>query len=112
MANATLDWQPTDNFSSQLIVESRSDRYRGVDAEGNHLYYKSYNVLHLGAQYRFGPNIAISARINNLLDQDFTSFQSNFVLNPVTGVYTLQAIDDFNNKDKARNYWLSLNVNF
>ena len=45
-------------------------------------------------------------------DQDFTSFQSNFVLNPVTGVYTLQAIDDFNNKDKARNYWLSLNVNF
>ena len=112
MANATLDWQPTENFSSQLIVESRSDRYRGVDAEGNHLYYKSYNVLHLGAQYRFGPNIAISARINNLLDQDFTSFQSNFVLNPVTGVYTLQAIDDFNNKDKARNYWLSLNVNF
>ena len=69
-------------------------------------------MLHLGAQYRFRPNITISARINNLLDQDFTSFQSNFVLNPVTGVYTLQAIDDFNNKDKARNYWLSLNVNF
>ena len=30
MANATLDWQPTENFSSQLIVESRSDRYRGA----------------------------------------------------------------------------------
>ena len=83
-----------------------------MDAEGNHLYYKCDNVFHLGAQYRFSPNIAVSGRINNLLDQDFTSFQSTFVLNQTTGLYTLQAIDDFNNPDKARNYWLSLNVNF
>ncbi len=112
MANATLEWQPTRRFSTQLILEARSDRYRGVDANGNHLYFKDYEVLHLGAQYRFSDNIAISARVNNLLDQDFTSFDTTWTQNATTGVWTATHVDDFNNKDKARNYWLSLNVNF
>ncbi|AKC87636.1 TonB-dependent receptor domain-containing protein [Pseudoxanthomonas suwonensis] len=112
MANATLEWQPVDRFSTQLVLEARSDRYRGVDANGNHLYFKDYEVLHLGAQYRFSDNIAVSARINNLLDQDFTSFRTTWSQNAATGAWTPTHVDDFNNKDKARNYWLSLNVSF
>ena len=113
MANATVDWTATDRFSMQLIAEARSRRYRGSrDANGAPRYYKDYEVLHLAAQYRFSDAVSLSARINNLLDQDFTSFQTVFTQNPTSGAYTATYLDDFNNKDKARNLWLSLNIRF
>lgn len=112
MANATLDWIVTDRFSLQLIAESRSKRYRGIDPAGDPLYYKDYEVLHLAAQYRFSEHVSVAARINNLLDEDFTSFQTSFTQDPVSNTYTPVYLDDYNNKDKARNLWLSFNVNF
>ncbi|PZN33446.1 MAG: TonB-dependent receptor [Proteobacteria bacterium] len=111
MANATLHWSITPALSAQLTWEMRSDRFRDVDSEGNERYYKSYDVLHLGAQYRFSRYVTVSARVNNLLDEDFTSFQTLFTENP-DGSYTATHLDDYNNKDKARNYWVSLNVSF
>ncbi|MEZ5486841.1 MAG: TonB-dependent receptor [Steroidobacteraceae bacterium] len=112
MANATLDWAVTPDFSTQLVWEARSDRFRGsVDASGKLLYYKGYDVLHLGAQYRFNHWLSANLRVNNLLDKDFTSFETNFTQNP-DGSYTASYLDDYNNKDKARNYWLSVNVAF
>ncbi len=112
MANATLDWTLGDAVSLQLTSESRSKRFRNaVDADGNLLYYKSYNVLHLGGQYRVNEHVAINARINNLLDEDFTSFRTSFTANP-DGSFTPVYTDDYNNKDKSRSYWLSLNVSF
>ncbi len=110
MANATLDWTVTDRFSVQLVAESRSKRYRGVNADGNPFYYKDYEVLHLAAQYRLNDHVSIAARINNLLDEDFTSFQTTFT--QTGAVYTPVYLDDYNNKDKARNLWVSLNVSF
>jgi len=53
----------------------------------------------------------LSARINNLLDEDFTTFQTSFTQNP-DGTYTASFVDDYNNKDKARNLWLSLKAEF
>ena len=82
-----------------------------MDEAGDPLYYKSYSVLHLGAQYRFSDNLAVSGRINNLLGEDFTSFQTRFTQQP-DGSYLPVFTDDYNNKDKARNLWLSLNVSF
>ncbi|HWK55549.1 MAG TPA: TonB-dependent receptor [Hyphomicrobiales bacterium] len=111
MANATVDWAVNLKLSLQLTLEARSDRYRGVDAAGNHLFYKPYEVLHLGGQYQLTDRINLSARINNLLNQDFTSFQSSFIRN-TSGEWQLQTVDDYNNKDKARNLWLSMNVMF
>lgn len=112
MANATLDWQITDKFSSQLSAEMRSKRYRGVDAvTGEHLHYKDYTVFALGAQYHLTGNITLNARVNNLLDEDFTSYQSSFLANG-DGSYTLSTTDDYNNKDKARSFWLSINARF
>lgn len=97
----------------QLIGENRSERYRGsLDADGNPLYYKGYTVWHLAAQYRFNDNISISGRINNLLDKDFTSFQTLWAQDPQSGAYAPSYLDDYNNKDKSRNLWLSLNVGF
>ena len=112
MGNASLEWMATDAFAMQLIAERRSERYRGSqDAAGNPLYYKGYSVLHLAAQYRFSENVRLAARINNLLDKDFTSFQTLWNQD-AQGVYTPSYLDDYNNKDKSRNLWLSLNVGF
>lgn len=116
MYNATVDWTISDRISTQLIGESRSRRYRGVDGAGNHLYYNDYSVLHLAAQYRINDHVAISGRINNLLDKDFTSFHTTFNDLNGDGVYAgtgeVVHVDHYNNKDKARNFWVSLNVRF
>ena len=113
MANATLEWTMSEKFGMQLIGENRSERYRGsLDADGNPLYYKGYTVWHLAAQYRFNDNISIGGRINNLLDKDFTSFQTIWAQDPQSGAYAPSYLDDYNTKDKSRNLWLSLNVGF
>jgi outer membrane receptor for ferrienterochelin and colicins len=111
MANAALEWAVSDSFSTQLTWEARSKRFRDVDDDGNALYYKAYDVLHLGAQYRFRNHVTVNARIQNLLDRDFTSFQTAWTDNG-DGTWTPAYVDDYNNKDKARNYWLSVNFSF
>lgn len=111
MANATLNWDVLDGLSAQLSAEHRSRRYRGVDAAGNHLYYKSYQVLNFGAQYQLNEHVTISGRVNNLLDRDFTDYDVTFVQNP-DGSYTPSYVDHYNNKDKARSYWVSVNARF
>jgi len=112
MFNATLDWAISERLGVQLIGEARSKRYRGqVDDAGNPMYYGGYEVFHLAAQYRFNDNVAVSARINNLLNEDFTRFTTRFIDNG-DGTWTPQYLDDYNNKDKARNLWMSLNVRF
>ncbi|HEV7314141.1 TonB-dependent receptor domain-containing protein [Sphingopyxis sp.] len=111
MANATIDWEPLDGLSTQLSAEHRSRRYRGVATNGDHLYYKSYTVLNLGAQYRLNDHLTISGRVNNLLDRDFRDYDVDFG-NPVNGAYTPTYIDHYNNKDKARSYWVSVNARF
>jgi outer membrane receptor for ferrienterochelin and colicins len=111
MANATLDWRPVDGLSTQLSAEHRSRRYRGVDVNGNHLFYSSYTVLNLGAQYRINDHLTISGRVNNLLDRDFRAYDVDFG-DAVGGVYTPTYIDHYNNKDKARSFWLSVNARF
>ncbi|WP_040716741.1 TonB-dependent receptor domain-containing protein [Caenibius tardaugens] len=111
MANATINWQITEGLSTQLTAEHRSSRYRGLGVDGSHLYYKGYEVLHLGVQYRLTDFLTLSGRVNNLLDRDFTSYQHTFVANG-DGSYTPTYTDDYNNKDKARSYWISVNARF
>jgi outer membrane receptor for ferrienterochelin and colicins len=112
MANATLDYAATDLLKLFLTAEVRSKRYRGFDATLNkELFYKNYEVFHLGASYKASDAVTFNVRINNLFDIDFTSY--NTVFAPVAGGgYTGSYVDDFNNKDKARNLWLSVNVTF
>src|SRR5690606_41837850 len=42
------------------------------------LYYRDYTVLHLGGAYRFNDTVTLNARINNLLDRDFTTYATEF----------------------------------
>lgn len=112
MMNTSLEWSVNDRISLQLISEARSRRYRGsIDDAGNPRFYKRYDVMHLGAQARITEKLSLTARINNLLDEDFTSFETVFTDNG-DGTYTPSHLDDYNNKDKSRNFWLSLNARF
>ncbi len=123
MANASLNWQATKDLNVFLQTEIRSDRYRGWDNTlDKPLYYKEYKVLNLGATYQINESIRVLARINNLLDQDFTSYTTEYNdLNGdgeyeyVTGRGAVSEVvftDDYNVKDKARNLWLSVQLSF
>ena len=123
MANASLEWQALEALSFTLQTELRSDRYRGWDENLDRaLYYKNYQVWNLGARYEFSRNITFFARINNLLDEDFTTYRTDFVDLDGDGVYTLASgrgavsevifNDDYNVKDAGRNLWLSVQVTF
>lgn len=123
MANISLDWEVTDALKFMLTSEIRTKRYFMTHAVTQEdMYYKAYDVLHLGASYDISPTITLNARINNLLDQDFTGYDVVFTectsgsscifdANRTNG-YQATFYDHFNNKDKARNLWVSLNVRF
>ena len=124
MANASLDWQVTERFSVLLTGETRSDRYRGLHAiTAEELFYRSYTVLNLGGSYEVTSWLTVNGRVNNLLDEDFTTYDAEFRdlngdgdyrdLN-VGGSGRNEALffDHYNNKDKGRSFWLSLNARF
>jgi outer membrane receptor for ferrienterochelin and colicins len=118
MANATLSWRLNQQFNLFLSSETRSKRFEGVSAiSGQPLYYRDYTVLHLGGSYAVNEFVTINARINNLLDRDFTTYATEFTDLNGDGVYedgSDEVIfrDHFNNKDKARSLWMSVNVRF
>lgn len=113
MLNATLDWQAMDSLNLFLSMEARSKRYRGTDANDKPRYFKDYEVFHLGASYEINKNFTINARVNNLLDKDFTTYSFVSCATPSTScVGGWAAEDHYNNKDKARNFWVSLNARF
>ena len=112
MANLTLDWQVTPKWNTFLTAEYRSKRFRGTDADTNaQVFWKGYNVMHLGSSYELSKNVTLTGRINNLLDKDFTSYRTKFTDNG-DGTYTPTYTDDYNNKDKRRSLWVSLNARF
>lgn len=90
-----------------LTVEAHSKRYRGTHTlTGDELYYKDYEILHLGASYRLFNNVTFNARVNNLLDKDFTTYRTEFRdLNGDSNYLDTNEVvffDDYNNKDAAR----------
>ncbi|WP_213998833.1 TonB-dependent receptor [Arsukibacterium sp.] len=124
MANLTLAWDATEALSVFLTSEYRTRRYRSWDVTRDQaLYYKAYNVFHLGASYQASESVTFNARINNLFDRDFTTYDIAFTACSETASscvldangengYAASFVDDYNNKDKARNLWLGVNVRF
>ncbi|MBV2128736.1 TonB-dependent receptor domain-containing protein [Arsukibacterium indicum] len=123
MVNVRVNWQLQDNINLYLQGELRSDRYRGYDSViDQELYYENYSLLNIGASYQLNDLVRFDVRINNLLDRDFTSYSTLFTdLNNdgqydyVTGrgaVSEVMFTDDYNVKDKARNFWIGMTVSF
>ena len=108
----------TEDLNAYLQLEVRSDRYRGWNSIlDKPLHYKNYHVLNLGAKYQFSENVTVNLRINNLLDEDFTSYATDYVDLDNDGIYVADNdevifTDDYNIKDKARSFWVSLNASF
>lgn len=118
MANLSTDWSITEKLNVYLQFEIRSDRYRDWDSVLDRaLYYKSYNALNLGARYKLTDSVSVNLRVNNLLDKDFTSYATDYVELVNDGQYLdddneVIFTDDYNIKDKARSFWVSLNATF
>ncbi|WP_419177447.1 TonB-dependent receptor domain-containing protein [Catenovulum agarivorans] len=123
MANLTLNWTATDSLYVYLQSELRSDRYRGYDSVlKRELHYKNYSLLNLGARWTLNDYVMVSLRVNNLLDRDFTSYTTTYDDLNNDGVYEylsgrgvvseVNFTDDYNVKDKARNFWASVSVSF
>ena len=120
MLNATINWQPMDRLNVMLSGEGRADRYATSlsSDNGRPIYYKDYAILNLGASYQVNPWLTVNARINNLLDHDFTTYDAQFKDLNNNGIYEddvdgeVLFLDHYNNKDKARSLWISLNARF
>ncbi|GHE80723.1 TonB-dependent receptor domain-containing protein [Thalassotalea profundi] len=118
MANITTDWTITEELNAYLQLEIRSDRYRDWNSVlDKPLYYKNYNSVNLGARYKFSENVTVNLRINNLLDEDFTSYATDYVDLDNDGIYVADNdevifTDDYNIKDKARSFWVSVKASF
>ncbi|RZJ18273.1 MAG: TonB-dependent receptor [Brevundimonas sp.] len=117
MANASVSWQATDRLNLLLTGEARAKRYAGKHAVTSEaIYYKDYAVLNLGGAYEVNSWLTVNARVNNLLDRDFTTYDAEFRDLNNDGDYldTNEALffDHYNNKDKGRSVWLSLNARF
>lgn len=124
MANVTLNWAATDALNLFVTSEYRDRRYRSWDLKNDApLYFKSYNVLHLGVAYQISDAVTFNLRVNNLLDKDFTSYETIFSACNTTADscvrdsngqngFSASFVDDYNNKDKSRNFWFGMNVRF
>ena len=123
MANLWLNWSASDDLSIYLQGEFRSDRYRGYDSvTEQQLYFENYSLFNLGANYKLTESVDLNLRISNLLDRDFTTYSTTYTdLNGdgefeyVTGRGAVSEVvftDDYNVKDKARNFWFGVTISF
>lgn len=123
MANVNISWQATDFMSVYLQGVYRSDRYRGWDTVHDEaLYYKNYNLYNLGAELTLNEYISVNVRINNLLDEDFTSYSTSYTDLNNDGTYEYLSgrgqvsevtfNDDYNVKDAGRNLWVGVTAYF
>ncbi|MDY6456447.1 TonB-dependent receptor [Acinetobacter faecalis] len=107
MANATLNWEVNDKLSTFLTLEHRSKRFNQVITDTNEeIYFKGYEMFHLGASYKATDNITFNGRINNLFGKDFTSYDTRFVDGEAVHY------DHYNNKEADRSFWFSVNARF
>lgn len=118
MLNATLDWSVAENLTLSLQSELRSDRYRGWNTVLDEAqYYEQYDLWNLGISYKFNDNITLFGRVNNLLNEDFTTYSTEFVDLDGNGVFDVdsdevQFTDHYNVMAASRNFWLSMQVSF
>ena len=86
------------------------------------MYYKDHNLFNLGAQFYVNEYVQINARVNNLLDEDFTSYSTSYTDLNGDGEYEYLTgrgvvsegtfTDDYNVKDKGRNFWIGVTAFF
>lgn len=115
MANLTASYKLTETLSIFLQSEIRGKRYRGTaniigpqGPETVEQYYKSYELFHLGASYKYNDSWTARARINNLVNNDLSSRTCLLADSQIE--YLCSA--DYNTTERARSFWVSVNYSF
>ncbi|MDX5626471.1 MULTISPECIES: TonB-dependent receptor [unclassified Brenneria] len=127
MANARLNWNVNEKFSTWLKAEYRGKTARytqnydtlsvpqqaAYDEKG--AYFKSYTVFNLGGSYKLSPDVTVNGAINNLFDRDFSSGVRTYGTGRsafTTGDYYSFSRSTSGSVVTGRNYWVSVNVTF
>jgi len=115
IVNSTLYWQVQPNWELYLNMYAESSRFRGYNSTTNlpQPSYRAYQIFHLGTTWQASETFTVTARINNLLNRDFSTYQLDWSEDPSQpGRYRPSKMDDYRVTDKARSFWLSFNARF
>lgn len=126
MANARLNWNVNERFTTWLKAEYRGNtarftqNYDNLSAANKVVYdnlgdsFKSYTVFNLGGSYKISKDVTLNGAVNNLLDKDFTKTHVFTVGRTTTtaGDYFTSSQSTSGYVTPGRNYWVSVNVNF
>ncbi len=110
MANLELRWAPSVRWSTFVKAQYESERYRARErVRGAPSYadlgdFKSVTLVHLGGKFKATENVALSATIYNLLDEDFIDYKAYDNGSRYGNRYA--------NSEEGRRLWLSANVTF
>ncbi|EHC4324934.1 TonB-dependent receptor, partial [Escherichia coli] len=126
MANAKLNWQVTDDFSSWISVRYRgktprfTQNYSSLSAVQKKVYddkgeyLKAWTVLDMGVSLKMTKELTLNGAINNVLNKDYSDVHLY-----QAGKSSLYAGDYFQTSSSTtgyvipeRNYWISLNYQF
>jgi len=112
--NSTMYWQVQPNWELYVNMYAESARFRGYNTDNQpQPSYKVYQIFHLGSTWQASENVTITARINNVLNRDFSTYQLEWTeIAGQPGRYQPAKLDDYRVTDKARSFWLSFNARF
>ncbi len=122
VANLTLNWKPSQQWSVWSRVEYRGhsrrfdtkpkandpDNLKAYELFNNEL--KAYTLVHLGANYKVNKNVTLSANIYNLLDKDFNKYQK--IGNTWYNNYYMGGRSVKGSAPEGRTLWLKANIEF
>ncbi len=105
--SSRANWDFRKDMNVWLRGEYASERYRGSGEAQEQLGdYKSYVLFSLGGGWEINDHVALNATIDNLLDEDFISYQ------PYTSRGSLAYSNEYAINQEPRRLWLSVNVNY
>lgn len=118
MLNSTLSWDVLPRLNLSLIAELRDERYRGTATSAGpqpvtrKLYYKSYELYHLGMRFQASDDLTLHGRVNNLLDKNMAGRNCEPTYDDLGAHDSWSCSNDYNVTEKARSFWLSANYRF
>ncbi|GBU14842.1 exogenous ferric siderophore receptor [Polaromonas sp.] len=114
--NASLHWEPGNEWSAWLRGEYRSNRFRDPGTSASNIAaketlgdYKSYAQFHLGGAYKVSKQFTLNATLYNVFNKNFIDYApyTTKSAKPVTS-YSNRYV----NSQEGRRLWVSANYTF
>ncbi len=111
MMNIKMDWDLNTAWTVWIQGEYRAKQFNDLNWQGDKVYYGSYGLMNIGANYQVQDDLELNAAIYNVLDKNFVDFGPKAV-----GTAPPAAADNFTNRYpsvlEGRRLWLSVKYNF